>query len=167
MVTTLDDVRLARQAVERARAELAAEGVAHRADVPVGIMVEVPAAAVIADLLIREVDFFSIGTNDLAQYTLAVDRSDSLLSERYGPLDIAVVRLIDGVVGAARRAGKPVSVCGELAGDPKALDAFVGLGIRELSMSAPNLPAVAATLRTIDAAEATERMRRQLAGERA
>jgi phosphotransferase system enzyme I (PtsI) len=167
MVATLDDVRLARQAVERARAELAAGGIAHRADVPLGIMVEVPAAAVIADLLMREVDFFSIGTNDLVQHTLAVDRGHALLSERYGPLDISVVRLIDGVVAAARHAGKPVSVCGELAGDPKAIDALVGLGIRELSMSVPNLSTVAATLRTIDSTEATERMRRQLAGDAA
>jgi phosphotransferase system enzyme I (PtsI) len=140
MVTTVDDVRAARQILASVGAELEAEGIEHRRDIPVGIMIEVPAAAVSADRLIKEVDFFSLGTNDLAQYVLAVDRTNELLATNYSPLDVAVLRLIERAVSAADAAGKPVAVCGELAGDLEAIPLLVGLGVRELSMTATRIP---------------------------
>ena len=134
MISTLGELRSAKAMLEEARKELLREGVPVR-KVPVGIMVEVPAAAVIADCLAREADFFSIGTNDLIQYTMAAERGNPSVDHLYSPYDPAVLRLIAMTAGAAERAGILCGMCGEAAADPELLPIFWGMGVRELSMS--------------------------------
>ncbi|MEO5374822.1 MAG: phosphoenolpyruvate--protein phosphotransferase [Alphaproteobacteria bacterium] len=126
---------------------------------PVGVMIEVPGAALAADALAWHADFFSIGTNDLTQYTLAIDRSDESVAHLYNPLHPAVLRLIQFATEAAIRAGIPLSVCGEMAGDPRYTALLLGLGIRELSMSATNIPRVKRRIRSLDMAAATHHAR--------
>src|SRR5690606_36532373 len=118
MISNLQEFRAARHLAEEARAELAAEGIPHAADIETGCMIEVPSAALMASDLAREADFFSIGTNDLAQFTLAVDRSNERVSDLLEPHSPAVLRAIRGVIEAARAQEIPVSVCGEMAADP-------------------------------------------------
>jgi len=118
------------------KAELAAEGKAFDARIENGIMIELPAAVTIADFLADEVDFFSIGTNDLIQFALAVDRMNEKISHLYQPFHPAVLRMLRMTVEAAKKKGKHVSVCGEMAGDPRALPLWLGLDVDELSMSA-------------------------------
>ncbi|MCX5742993.1 MAG: phosphoenolpyruvate--protein phosphotransferase, partial [Proteobacteria bacterium] len=130
-----------------AKLELRAEGIAFDDHVKVGIMIEMPSAALTADLLARECDFFSIGTNDLIQYTLAVDRGNEYVSYLYEPLHPSLLRLIAMVAKAATAARIPVTICGEMAGDPMIAPVLVGLGIRELSMSAVSIAEVKATIR--------------------
>jgi phosphoenolpyruvate-protein phosphotransferase (PTS system enzyme I) len=139
-VTGVEEVRLARAAVTRAADSLRAEGVSVP-DVPIGIMIEVPSAALTIDLLAAEADFVSIGTNDLIQYTLAVDRTDDRVSGMYAPLHPAILRVLRQVARGARRAGVPMSVCGEMAADPAILPLLVGLGLREFSMTPAAIPA--------------------------
>jgi phosphocarrier protein FPr len=146
MVTTLDELRAARAELDRARGEVGAA--AGRPEV--GIMVEVPAAALTADRLAAEVDFFSIGTNDLTQYVLAADRGNERVAMLTDALHPAVLELIGRTARGAQAGGRWVGVCGELAGDPAATALLVGLGVRELSMSAPAVPAVKAAVREID-----------------
>jgi phosphotransferase system enzyme I (PtsI) len=140
MVATLEEVLLARE-IMRAVASARAEAV-DAPTVPLGIMVEIPSAALNAHALAREVDFFSIGTNDLTQYTLAADRTDERLASLYQPVHPAVLRLIEMTAAAATAANIPCGVCGELAGDPRATAVLLGLGVGELSMSAGSLGAV-------------------------
>lgn len=151
MVASIDELRQAKRMVEEVKEELKGEGKPFNAAIPVGMMVEVPAAAVAADLFAPEVDFFSIGTNDLTQYTLAVDRGNGAVGYLYQETHPAVLRLIRAVVEAGARFRKPVSVCGELAGSPDGAETLVGLGIRELSMSAGNLLAVKERLMKVSA----------------
>jgi phosphotransferase system enzyme I (PtsI) len=138
-VSSLQDVREARALLAEAREELAARGIA-TAEVPSGVMIEVPSAAFTASLLAREVDFFTIGTNDLIQYTLAVDRTDDRVSDRYEPLHPAILRLLRHVRRAGVRAGIPVAVCGEMASDPLLLKLLIGCGLTEFSMTPGALP---------------------------
>jgi phosphotransferase system enzyme I (PtsI) len=133
-VTTAEEVRAVRAIFAEEGEDLRSQGAACRTDVPVGIMIEVPAAAIACDLLCREADFLSIGTNDLVQYALAVDRGDDAVADLYQPLHPAILRMIRSVVHTAGTRGVPVSLCGEMAADPKLTGLLIGLGLRELSV---------------------------------
>ncbi len=144
-VSGVEDLRAARSALREAAAELAARGDAIDALPPVGVMIEIPSAAVTADLLAKEADFFSIGTNDLIQYLLAVDRTDARVSRLFEPLHPSVLRTLRQVIRAAARRRLPVSLCGEMAADPVILPLLIGLGLTSFSMS-PTAIAVARTV---------------------
>jgi phosphotransferase system enzyme I (PtsI) len=150
-VTGPSDVRLVLDLLEDTRAGLRRDGVAFAEDVPIGLMLEVPSAAATADLLAPHVQFFAVGTNDLIQYLLAVDRADPRVSSLYEPLHPAVLRTIDGVVRAAAAHSIPVSICGEMAAEPLQALLLVGLGVRELSMSPGAIAGVKAALRAASA----------------
>lgn len=147
LVSGLGELRLALEAVEEARQQLDEEGMAFDPDVPVGIMIELPSAAMVADLLARHVDFMSIGTNDLIQYTLAIDRENDEVNYLYEPMHPAILRLIQRVTMAGANAGIPVSLCGEMAADPLFTWVLCGLGLRELSMHPGAIPVVKSVLR--------------------
>lgn len=134
MVGSLDDIRRAKAMVQEVQAELTTEGIPYNAQVKLGVMIEIPALAVIADLVAAEVDFASLGTNDLCQYLTAVDRLNPDVAPYYQSYHPAMFRLIGGAVAAFNRAGKPIGVCGEMGGDPLAAAVLIGLGIRKLSM---------------------------------
>lgn len=157
MVATVEDVVWAREQLRLVAAALEAEGIAHRADVRLGAMIETPAAAVTADLLAREVAFFSVGSNDLTQYTMAADRGLAQLVARYPHDSAAVLRLIQQTAAAAKRAGILCGVCGDLAGTPAIAAALAAMGIDELSMAPALIPVVKEHLRGITFAEAQAR----------
>jgi phosphotransferase system enzyme I (PtsI) len=156
------DLRLALDLLEEARQGLRREGREFREDVAVGLTVEVPSAALTADLLARDVDFLSVGTNDLIQYLLAVDRVDPQVSALYQPLHPAVLRTIRSVVEAGERNGIPVALCGEMAADPLQALVLLGLGVRELSMNAASIPRVKQAVRRVSAEQAVRVSRRCL-----
>jgi phosphoenolpyruvate-protein kinase (PTS system EI component) len=146
MIATVEEARRLRAIAADVRVELEREGVVLAPNTQLGIMVETPAAALMADILAREVDFFSIGANDLYQYTMAVDRTNSRVAGMFGLLEPAVWRLIEWIVQAANVHGKSVALCGELAADPRIGPLLVGLGVQELSMSPPAIANVKAAL---------------------
>jgi len=154
MVSTVEEIRWLREFFEETRAALAAEGHPLPSDLQVGMMVEVPAAALTAEHFLPWVDFFSIGTNDLAQYTLAADRTNPAVAGMADGLHPAVLRLIRHVTAAAEGTGKWVGVCGELAGDLAAVPVLIGLGVRELSVNPVRVPEVKAAVRRWSLAEA-------------
>ncbi len=156
MIATLDEVRHARQVLARVEQQLATEGLPFNDHVQIGIMVEIPSAAVMADLIAPEVDFFSIGTNDLIQYTLACDRVNEKVAYLYDPLHPAVLRLIQGVISAAHAAGRWVGMCGEMAGDLEAIPLLLGMGLDEFSMNAPCIPAAKVLIGSLSMAQARE-----------
>src|SRR5207247_1391441 len=154
LVTRLDELERTRALVTEQAAQLAREGIAAATSLPLGVMVETPAAAVMADRLAAEADFLSVGTNDLTQYTLAVDRGNARLAERFTPHDPSVLRLLKMVADAARTAGKPASVCGEMASEPLLAFLLIGLGFETLSVAPPALPYIKWTVRQVSAARA-------------
>ena len=153
MIASVEEVKCANVMLEECKAELRKEGVAFNEDIKVGIMIEVPAAAVIAPILAKYVDFFSIGTNDLCQYTLAVDRMNEAIGNLYQPLHPGVLRLIKGVIDASHEQGNFTGMCGELAGDPVATMILLGLGLDEFSMTASSIPLIKNILRSVSKAE--------------
>ncbi len=162
MVAGVEEVRRVRAFVEEARAELADRGVVVPDSVPIGAMIEVPSAAMTADFIAPEVDFLSLGTNDLIQYTLAADRANEAVSDIFRPQHPAILRLIARVQEAARAAGKPLAVCGEMAADPALFLLLLGLGIREFSMGPRSVPLLKDVARCASAADAARMARAAL-----
>ena len=156
LIITLDEVRQARALLDEAARDLAARGISHRADVPLGVMIETPAAAMCADSYLDDVAFFSIGTNDLVQYTLAVDRGNANLADRFTPLHPAVLRLIHRTVEAGHGGGLDVAVCGEMASQPTTVFALLGLGVRQFSVSPRAVSLVKRIIRGVTVTSATE-----------
>ncbi len=167
LVVTIDEVRQAHRLLDEAAAELEERGVPFRRDLPLGIMVETPAAAMSADVLAKEVSFFSIGTNDLVQYTLAVDRGNVNLAARFTPLHPAVLRLVKRTVDVGRAAGLEVAVCGEMASQPVMAFALIGLGVRQLSVAPRTVTLVKHIVRGISAELAAEAAEAALASDNA
>ena len=153
LVSRLEEVHRFRAFADEVMEELEREGLPFRRDVPIGVMIEVPAAAVAADAFASEVDFFSIGTNDLIQYSLAVDRNNEHVADLYQPLHPAILRMLRFVVDSAREAGIEVSLCGEMAADPLHAPLLVGLGLRRLSLAPREIPEIKARIRELSAAE--------------
>jgi phosphoenolpyruvate-protein phosphotransferase/dihydroxyacetone kinase phosphotransfer subunit len=156
MIADVEEVRRAKGILAQARAELEERGLPFAPHVEVGIMVETPAAAVAADILAEEVDFFSLGTNDLIQYTMACDRTNERIAYLYEPLHPVILRLVKGVIEAAHGAGKWVGMCGEMAGAPEAVPILLGLGLDEFSMTAIAIPEAKAVIRSLSLSEAQE-----------
>src|SRR6202789_1826764 len=150
MVSSLEELRRAKELMAESQAELFKEGLEHNPDIEVGIMVEVPSAVWLAPRLAREVDFFSIGTNDLIQYLLAADRNNPKVAHLYEALHPAVISAIAEVVNVARAADKEVCLCGEMASDPLATLLLVGMGLDELSLSPLFIPVVRKLIREVD-----------------
>ena len=150
MISSVAELRETRELIDEVKFELTTEGHDFDSEIPVGVMIEVPSAALIADALAKECDFFSIGTNDLTQYTLAVDRGNERVAHLYEPLHPAVLTLIDRSVRSAVRAQIPVSLCGEIATHPLAVPLIVGLGISELSGTPSAIPVVKEIVRALD-----------------
>ncbi|MBI5483824.1 MAG: phosphoenolpyruvate--protein phosphotransferase [Deltaproteobacteria bacterium] len=149
MISGMEELAQAKNLLEQAKSELTAENIRFDADMRIGVMIEIPSAVILGDLLSREVDFFSVGTNDLIQYSLAIDRSNEHLSHMYQPLHPAVLRSLRQIVRDAHAAGIDACLCGEMAGDPLYLPVLLGLGFDELSMNAASLPRVKQILRRI------------------
>jgi len=150
MLTTLQEIKQSRALVDEVKTELRRDGLAFDNALPVGGMIEVPAAALSADIFARHLDFLSIGTNDLTQYTLAADRLDNMLDHFYRQIHPAVLRLIDMTINAGQRAGIPVAMCGEMAAEPRYTRLLLGLGLREFSMQPAVVPEIKRVIQRID-----------------
>jgi phosphotransferase system enzyme I (PtsI) len=151
MITEIEEVGEVKAIVREVKADLAGRRIPFDEKIPLGIMIEVPAAAAIADILIKEVDYFSIGTNDLIQYHLAVDRSNEFVSYLYKPLHPSVLRLVKFIIATALKEGKDVAVCGEMSADPLLAIMLLGFGLRKFSMNPIYIPRVKKALRAVDA----------------
>ncbi len=162
MISGLIELRQAQTIIAEAKAALDREGVPYDHKIPVGVMIEVPSAAIISDKIAREVDFFSIGTNDLIQYTLALDRSNEHVSYLYEPLHPAILRLLHQIITNAQEAEIPVSICGEMAGEPLYTLILLGLGLDKLSMNAISIPHIKQIIRQSSFAEAREMLAESL-----
>ena len=162
MVALLTEFRTAKGILEEEKAKLVAEGVAVANDIEVGIMIEIPAAAMLADQFAKEVDFFSIGTNDLIQYTMAADRMNEQVSYLYQPYNPSILRLINNVIKAAHAEGKWAGMCGEMAGDQTAVPLLVGMGLDEFSMSATSVLRTRSLMKKLDTAKMEEYANRAL-----
>jgi phosphoenolpyruvate-protein phosphotransferase (PTS system enzyme I) len=149
MISTLLELRQCKMILAEVKEDLEEEGIAFNPHLPVGTMIEVPSAAILAEQFAREVDFFSIGTNDLVQYTLAADRNNEAVASLYSPGDPAVLRLIDNVVRAGRKSEITVNVCGEMSGEPQYTMLLLGLGLRQLSATPHNIPEIKRIIRSV------------------
>lgn len=149
LVSGVQELRQVKTLVRELRMQLDAENIPYNRELQIGIMIEVPSAAVIADLLATEADFFAIGTNDLIQYSLAIDRSNEKVSYLYEPLHPAILRLVKGVIDAGKRAGIPVSMCGEMAADPIYAIVLLGLGLEIFSMNPSSIPVIKNVIRSV------------------
>ncbi len=156
LVSTVEEVRKFRVFADSVMAEMEAEGVPFQRDIKIGAMLEVPSAAIISDLLAREVDFFSVGTNDLIQYSLAVDRNNEHVTDLYQPLHPALLRMLRFCATSARNRGIEIGVCGEMASDPRFVPLLLGLGLRRLSMGPRAIPAIKTLLRGLRVSELEE-----------
>jgi phosphotransferase system enzyme I (PtsI) len=163
MISGVAELRAAKRALQDAREELRGEGVPVKDEIPVGIMIELPSAALVADRLAKECDFFSIGTNDLIQYAIGIDRQNKDVAYLYKPLHLSVLRMLKTVCEAARAEGIPVSMCGEMAGEPVNAFVLIGLGVNELSMNGPSIPLVKRVVRAGKAADGRALVERLLA----
>jgi phosphotransferase system enzyme I (PtsI) len=163
MVGSLEEFRAAKLIIETVKQDLKREGVPHRADVPLGMMVEVPSAAIMIESFLPESDFFSIGTNDLVQYTLAVDRNNQYVASLFKHTNPAVLKLVQGVIAACVKAGKPVSVCGEMAGEAHYAVLLLGLGLRDFSVGPQSLPELRTLISRVTIPEAEDFARRAMA----
>ena len=150
MISSIEEIRQVRELFDITKLELRKEGIPFDERIPFGVMIEVPSVAIIVDQLIKELDFLSIGTNDLIQYTLAVDRDNDQVNSLYQPLNPAVLRLIQTVIEVAKKANKPVTLCGEMAGNPVYIPLLVGMGLADLSMNPGSLLEVKKIVRSIE-----------------
>ncbi len=165
MVATVKEVREANAVLEQVKRQLDEKNIPYDRNIEVGIMVEVPSTAINADIFAKEVDFFSIGTNDLIQYTLAVDRMNESLSDLYDPYNPAILRLIKNVIDASHKEGKWTGMCGEMAGESRAALILLGMGLDEFSMSAVSIPSIKKIIRSVTREQAREIANKVLAME--
>jgi phosphotransferase system enzyme I (PtsI) len=150
MISRIEEIVETKRLMTRAADSLKKEGLPHEKKIPVGVMIEVPSAAIMADTLAPEVDFFSIGTNDLIQYTMAIDRGNRDVAYLYNPLNPAVLRLLKIITDAAKAHSKPVFICGEMAGEPIYVPILLGLGLQELSVNPQAIPMIKNAIRLLD-----------------
>ena len=159
MISSCDEVSEAKRMLAKAATQLANKGVAYKKEIDIGILIEVPSAVVMADAMADMVDFFSIGTNDLIQYALAIDRGNQEVAHLYQPLHPAIIRMLKHIADVAREKNVRVAMCGEMAGDPFHIPVLLGMGINELSMNPQAIPAVKNTIRSLRLGDAEKLMK--------